>query len=360
MSREDLLSTYDYLLPNELIAREPLPRRDASRLMVVDRAAGTVTHRTLQDLPDLLQARDCLVLNNSRVLPARLFGVRTATGGKWEGLYLSSTPDGLWRLIGQTRGYLRLHETVTLINNAGETLRLKLIEKFSDGVCHFQPSQHEAAYKILQRFGTVPLPPYLDRKQATEMDWERYQTTYALHPGSVAAPTAGLHFTPELLEKCLVRQIGRAEVTLHVGVGTFRPVSVENLAEHQMHSEWCELAAEPAQLLNETRMRGGRIVAVGTTSLRTIESAYRASQLASPARLAVEFQEWRGETDLFVRPPTKISSTDVLLTNFHLPKSTLLMLVSAFGGLDLMLGAYQQAIEQRYRFYSYGDAMLIL
>ena len=189
MSREDLLSTYDYLLPNELIAREPLPRRDASRLMVVDRAAGTVTHRTLQDLPDLLQAGDCLVLNNSRVLPARLFGVRTATGGKWEGLYLSSTPDGLWRLIGQTRGYLRLHETVTLINNAGETLRLKLIEKFSDGVCHFQPSQHEAAYKILQRFGTVPLPPYLDRKQATEMDWERYQTTYALHPGSVAAPT---------------------------------------------------------------------------------------------------------------------------------------------------------------------------
>ena len=360
MSREDLLSTYDYLLPNELIAREPLPRRDASRLMVVDRAAGTVTHRTLQDLPDLLQAGDCLVLNNSRVLPARLFGVRTATGGKWEGLYLSSTPDGLWRLIGQTRGYLRLHETVTLINNVGETLRLKLIEKYSDGVSHFQPSQHEAAYKILQRFGTVPLPPYLDRKQATEMDWERYQTTYALHPGSVAAPTAGLHFTPELLDKCLARQIGRAEVTLHVGVGTFRPVSVENLAEHQMHSEWCELAAEPAQLLNETRMRGGRIVAVGTTSLRTIESAYRASQLASPARVAVEFQEWRGETDLFVRPPTKISSTDVLLTNFHLPKSTLLMLVTAFGGLDLMLGAYQQAIEQRYLFYSYGDAMLIL
>ena len=353
--RENLLSTYDYPLPAELVAKEPLPTRDASRLMVVDRRTGTITHRHFRELPDLLQPKDCLVLNNSRVLPARLFGTRTVTGGKWEGLYLGSTSTGRWRLIGQTRGYLRLHETITLINRDGESLQLKLMEKDVDGVCHFEPSRAANTLALLQQFGTVPLPPYMDRKQASANDWERYQTTYALHPGSVAAPTAGLHFTPEVLEACQRRGIGRAEVTLHVGIGTFRPVAVEQIADHRMHAEWCELSESTALALTTTRVNGGRIVAVGTTSLRTLESAQFHS-----GQLSHEFRAWHGETNLFIRPPSQIRSAEILLTNFHLPKSTLLMLVSAFGGLDLVLEAYHAAIAERYRFFSYGDAMLIL
>ncbi|WP_029246535.1 tRNA preQ1(34) S-adenosylmethionine ribosyltransferase-isomerase QueA [Schlesneria paludicola] len=356
MSRYDLLSTYDYQLPDDFIAKEPLAERDASRLMVVDRQSGSIEHRRIRDLPALLYANDCLVLNNSRVLPARLFGVRTATGGKWEGLYLSSTSTGLWRLIGQTRGYLRLGETITLANDGGETLQLKLIEKEADGICQFEPLRCEGVLELLPRFGTVPLPPYMDRKQATANDWERYQTTYAQCPGSVAAPTAGLHFTPELLDACRQKGIGRAEVTLHVGIGTFRPVSVENLTEHRMHSEWCEVPQETADTLSAARSAHGRIVAVGTTSLRTLESAIPTAETSA----VTPFQAWQGETNLFVRPPYRFRSTDILLTNFHLPKSTLLMLVAAFGGLDLILEAYRIAIAERYRFFSYGDAMLIV
>ena len=356
MTREDQLSTYDYPLPEDLIAKVPLPVRDASRLMVLDRSSQTITHRGIRDLPDLLRPNDCLVLNNSRVLPARLFGVRTATGGKWEGLYLNSTDHGTWRVIGQTRGYLRPNETVTITNDAGERLQLKLREKEPEGVCQFVPSLTGPAPEILQRFGTVPLPPYMDRKQATQTDWERYQTTFALHPGSVAAPTAGLHFTSELLAQCLDRGIQRAEVTLHVGVGTFRPVAVENLNDHQMHTEWCELSEAAAAILNQTRRKQGRIVAVGTTSLRTLESA----RLPTAAAADQGIQPWTGETNLFVRPPYHFESTEILLTNFHLPKSTLLMLVAAFAGLDFVLEAYRVAIAERYRFFSYGDAMLIL
>lgn len=356
MAREDLLSTYDYPLPEELIAKEPLAERDASRLMVLDRSRCSITHRIIRELPQILRAGDCLVLNNSKVIPARLFGVRTQTGGKWEGLYLGSTPGGLWRLIGQTRGYLRPEETVTLTSPAGETLDLKLIEKETDGVCQFEPSSGDNVLDLLHRFGTVPLPPYMDRKQATKTDWDRYQTTFARYPGSVAAPTAGLHFTPELLQACAETGISHTEVTLHVGIGTFRPVSVENLAEHQMHREWCEQSASTAARLRDTRHDGGRIVAVGTTSLRTLESALAAT---SP-HAGDGFEEWRGETALFVRPPYQFRSADVLLTNFHLPKSTLLMLVAAFAGLDFILDAYHRAIAERYRFFSYGDAMLIL
>lgn len=355
MSREDQLSSYDYPLPEELIAKVPLESRDASRLMVLDRRKGSIDHRTIRDLPELLTTGDALVLNNTRVLPARLFGMRTATGGKWEGLYLGSTANGLWRLIGQTRGYLRTGETVTITNPVGEKLLLKLIEKEADGVCQFEASTG-CAIESLPRFGTVPLPPYMDRKVATEADWERYQTTFAQHLGSVAAPTAGLHFTPELLDRCQQKGIRRAEVTLHVGIGTFRPVSVENLAEHRMHSEWCELPASTAERLTSVRADGGRIVTVGTTSLRTLESACHARGPEHPPA----FHEWRGETNLFIRPPYTFFSTDVLLTNFHLPKSTLLMLIAAFGGFDFVMEAYRVAIAERYRFFSYGDAMLIL
>jgi len=356
MTNPDLLSTYDYPLPEDLIAKQPLEQRDGSRLMVLDRSAASITHRTFRDLPELLQPHDCLVLNNSRVLPARLFGMRTVTGGKWEGLYLNSTSRGLWRLIGQTRGYLRLNETVTLTDTDGETLELRLIEKEDDGVCQYEPSCQESVVDLLQRFGTVPLPPYMDRKQATALDYERYQTTYAQSPGSVAAPTAGLHFTPKLLEACADRGIRRAEVTLHVGIGTFRPVSVQNLNDHRMHTEWCELPSISADALQQTRAIRGSIVAVGTTSLRTLESAYIANQ----ASTATGFQAWQGETNLFIRPPYQFHSVDRLLTNFHLPKSTLLMLVSAFAGLDFVMDAYHTAIRERYRFFSYGDAMLIL
>jgi S-adenosylmethionine:tRNA ribosyltransferase-isomerase len=356
MSPEDQLSTYDYPLPDDLIAKHPLPERDASRMMVIDRRAGTISHQTIRDLPERLRSGDCLVLNNSRVLPARLFGLRLATGGKWEGLYLGSSSTGLWRLIGKTRGYLRLGESVRLTSDAGETLDLRLVEKEADGVCQFACSRGEDVLNLLQQFGTVPLPPYMDRKQATAVDWERYQTTFARHPGSVAAPTAGLHFTSELLSRCHARGIAQAEVTLHVGIGTFRPVSVENLVEHRMHSEWCELSSTAADSLTNARTTGGRIVAVGTTSLRTLESACRYSE----GNGINAFRPWRGETSLFVRPPHDFSSADLLLTNFHLPKSTLLMLVAAFAGLDLVLEAYRVAIAERYRFYSYGDAMLII
>ena len=357
MSREDLLSTYDYDLPEDLIAKEPLSTRDAARLMVLDRRSKTITHRQIRDLPELLRTGDCLVLNNSRVLPARLFGVRTATGGKWEGLYLGSAPNGLWRLIGQTRGSLRPNDSITVKNDAGDALQLKLIAKETDGVSLFEPSSTESTLDLLQRFGDVPLPPYMDRKHANSLDRERYQTTFARHLGSVAAPTAGLHFTPELLDTCCQRGVQRAEVTLHVGIGTFRPVAVENLSDHRMHSEWCDISKIAADTLADTRSHGGRIVTVGTTSLRTLESA---CQKIDGAGETTTFREWQGETNIFIRPPYEFKSTDVLLTNFHLPKSTLLMLVCAFGGLEFMLSAYQSAITERYRFYSYGDAMLIV
>ena len=357
MSREDRLSTYDYDLPEHLIAKEPLATRDAGRLMVLDRHSKTITHRQIHELPELLRAGDCLVLNNSRVLPARLLGARTATGGKWEGLYLGSAPNGLWRLIGQTRGFLRLNDSITVTNNAREELQLKLIAKETDGVSLFEPSSTESTLDLLHRFGDVPLPPYMNRKKANSLDRERYQTTFARHPGSVAAPTAGLHFTAELLDACCQRGVQRAEVTLHVGIGTFRPVAVENLSEHRMHSEWCDISKIAAATLAATRIHGGRIVTVGTTSLRTLESACQ--KIDSPGTTST-FREWQGETNIFIRPPYEFKSSDALLTNFHLPKSTLLMLVCAFGGLDFMLNAYQSAITERYRFYSYGDAMLIV
>jgi len=349
----DQLSFYDYTLPPELIAQEPLPDREAARLLVVRRHDGRLTHATIRSLPELLQPGDCLVLNNSRVLPARLLGLRTATGGKWEGLFLSTTDSGLWRLIGQTRGRLQPGETVTISAVSGDTahptLLLRFVEREADGVWRMEPLLDGTVVDLLQIYGSLPLPPYIDRP-ATEADRERYQTTYASRPGSVAAPTAGLHFTPDLLARCRQRGIQTTEVTLHVGIGTFRPVSAEDLSQHVMHAEWCALSVERAQLLNETRQRGGRIVAVGTTSARTLESAFAQGGLNS----------WTGETQIFIRPPYEFQAVDALLTNFHLPKSTLLMLVSALAGPELIRRAYAAAIAERYRFFSYGDAMLIL
>jgi S-adenosylmethionine:tRNA ribosyltransferase-isomerase len=350
----DDLNLYEYWLPPELIAKEPLPRRDAARLLVVDRRSGTIAHRRVADLPEILKRGDRLVLNDTRVVPARLVGFRTATGGRWEGLYLRALPCGQWQLIGQSGGKLQSGEAITVVpahrRDSDDTLNLSLLHCDSEGVWTAQPSSSEPSFDLLQRFGTVPLPPYIGRKLGSESDWERYQTAYARNPGAVAAPTAGLHFTPELLEACAARGIERSFVTLHVGIGTFRPITVDRLSEHAMHAEWCELPAAVCADLNQTRAGGGRVVAVGTTTVRTLESASRGGGL----------RPWKGETDLFIRPPYEFKAVDCLLTNFHLPRSTLLVLVSAFAGLDLIRRAYETAVRERYRFYSYGDAMLMM
>jgi S-adenosylmethionine:tRNA ribosyltransferase-isomerase len=361
------VSAYDYELPPDRIAAEPLPERDAARMLVLDRKTQRSDHHTIRDLPALLNPGDCLVLNDTRVIPARLFGRRTSTGGRWEGLFLGTTPDGNWRLIGQTRGRLQPGESITLVpahddQGNGDLPReflLWLVALDEDGVWTARPDVPAAPLDILSGFGTVPLPPYIDRPLATPEDRARYQTTFARESGAIAAPTAGLHFTPELLEQCAARGVPYAFVTLHVGLGTFRPISVEQLDHHRMHSEWCELPAATSDLLNQTRATGGRIVAVGTTSVRTLESAAAANLRSERPMPPFEFRPWSGHTDLFIRPPYRFQAVDALLTNFHLPRSTLLVLVSALAGRDLILRAYREAIEHGYRFYSYGDAMLI-
>jgi S-adenosylmethionine:tRNA ribosyltransferase-isomerase len=356
----DELASYDYHLPPELIAAEPLPERDRSRMLVVDRANGIIRHSHIRDLPETLRSGDRLVLNDTQVVPARLFGSRTTTGGKWEGLFLDSLPTGQWRLIANAGGRLRAGDVIKIVPasaaaNDSETanrpsMRLTLIERDEDGVWTANPSTDEPAFDVLRRFGTVPLPPYIGRKCGTEADRERYQTTFARRPGAVAAPTAGLHFTPELLARCTDRGIDRSFLTLHVGIGTFRPIAVERLSEHVMHREWCEVSEETCHQVLATREQGGRIVAVGTTSVRTLESASQSGAL----------EPFRGETNLFIRPPYQFRTVDCLLTNFHLPRSTLLVLVSALAGFELIRHAYEEAIKERYRFYSYGDSMLIL
>jgi len=363
------ISDYDYNLPERLIARSPRPDRTSARLMVVDRKTKSIRHQEIADLPQLLLPGDCLVFNNTRVIPAKLHGYRTSTGGKWEGLFLNRDDEGRWRVIGQTRGKLQPGETISLTvphmgpiadkepvvddpqKNEEETLELELIEPVAEeGSWLMSPRSEEHFLKLLEKYGTVPLPPYIKRKFNDPRDIEQYQTTYAEHPGSVAAPTAGLHFTPELIDQCRERGIHTAFVTLHVGLGTFRPVKVEKLDDHDMHSEWCEVSPETVQRLKRIREEGGRIVSVGTTTVRTLESASAEGEL----------QAWSGETNLFIRPGYEFKSIDVLMTNFHLPKSTLLVLVSAFADRELISKAYDYAIRDHYRFFSYGDAMLIL
>jgi S-adenosylmethionine:tRNA ribosyltransferase-isomerase len=350
----DSLDTYAYELPEELIATEPPERRDGARLMVLDRGQKTIEHRTIRELPELLRSGDRLVLNDTRVVPARIVGERSATGGKWEGLFLRKLPGGDWEIIGQTRGRLSPGETITLtsIHRPEEIppLTVQLIARGSDGVWIARPESDLDAFVLLDRYGTVPLPPYMHRKVADDSDWSRYQTTFAQSPGSVAAPTAGLHFTPELLAECAARGISNSRVTLHVGIGTFRPVAVDKLSQHDMHSEWCVLPDKTAAELLQTRAAGGRIVGIGTTSVRTLESVAARGALTA----------WQGQTNLFIRPPYEFRAIDCLLTNFHLPKSTLLVLVCALAGTDFVHEAYRQAIAERYRFFSYGDAMLIL
>lgn len=337
----------DYFLPPDLIARQPCAERDCSRLLVVDRLSGTLTHRVFAELPDILNPGDTLVLNDTRVLPARLLGRRLKTGGKWEGLFLQPHPGGLWELLCQTRGRLTEGETVEVEPGS---LRLELRAKTAEGHWLVSPRESGHYVELLQRHGRVPLPPYIRKGLADRADRERYQTVYARQPGAVAAPTAGLHFTPAVFDRLRQRGIGWTFVTLHVGAGTFQPIQTDDFKQHRMHAEWGELSAASAAAISACRESGGRVVAVGTTSVRVLETV----AASGPVR------PWSGETELYIYPPYSFKAVDALLTNFHLPRSTLLLLVGAFAGVELMEKAYQTAIAERYRFYSYGDAMLIV
>lgn len=364
----DLLSSWHFELPPELIASRPAALRDDSRLMVVDRKRNSITCSQIRELPYWLHADDLLIFNNTKVLPARLFGFRTSTGGRWEGLYVEEVSPGKWFILCETRGRLLPNETITVIPayendgrsdgqfpnscRTGKSLLLKLLEKRDDGGWIVAPADNRAPIALLEEFGSLPLPPYMGRRLADKEDQDRYQTTFASTPGAVAAPTAGLHFTQSLLEECCRRGIRSSELTLHVGIGTFRPVSVARLSDHQMHEEWCQLPSDTCVAVADTIHRRGRIVAVGTTSVRTLESA--------AAIGGIPLQPWQGRTRLFIQPGYRFQAVDCLLTNFHLPGSTLLVMVAAMAGFDLIMEAYRQAIAERFRFYSYGDAMLIL
>ncbi|RMF40558.1 MAG: tRNA preQ1(34) S-adenosylmethionine ribosyltransferase-isomerase QueA [Planctomycetota bacterium] len=349
---EDVRS-YDYDLPRELIAQFPLERRSDARMMVIDRSTRAIEHRHVRDLPEILQSGDALVLNDSKVIPARLIGFRTATGGRWEGLYLREDQHGVWEILSKTRGHLAVGETITLRDREGrEEEVLRVLARLDSGHLAVRPALEGGTEAILRRFGRVPLPPYIRDGQMIPADEQAYQTVYARQPGSVAAPTAGLHFTTELLNELERRGVARVPVTLHVGLGTFKPVSAQRFAEHRMHREWGCLPAESATRLQEARRSGQRIIAVGTTSARVLESAAQETQTA--------LAPWTGVTDLFIRPGYSFRSMDGLLTNFHLPRSTLLALVCAFAGYELTMQCYREAVEQRYRFFSYGDCMLIL
>jgi S-adenosylmethionine:tRNA ribosyltransferase-isomerase len=349
------IDEFDYTLPPELIAQEPPVRRDESRLLVVCRGGPVLGHHHFHELPDLLNPGDLLVLNDTRVVPARLLGRRAHTQGKWEGLFLRETAEGTWELLCQTRGRLIVGETILVdppdATPAATPLRLCLVGKTTGGHWLARPEESGTASELLARFGHVPLPPYIRKGRAGEADRERYQTVYAKHAGAVAAPTAGLHFTPQLFDRLRQRGVGTAFVTLHVGPGTFQPVQVDDTSQHRVQPEWGELPAAAAEAVRACKSRGGRVVAVGTTSVRVLETA---------ARHGGEVAAWSGDTDLTICPPFTFRVIDALLTNFHLPRSSLLLLVAAFTGLESMRGAYAAAIEQRYRFYSYGDAMLIL
>lgn len=346
------IDQYDYHLPPELIAQQPLEKRADARLMVIDRATGEIDHRHIRDLPEILKPSDCLVFNDTKVVPARLVGKRASTGGRWQGLYVESDTSGNWLILGKTRGKIEPGELVILENRESrEDIHLRLLARLGGGMWAAQPESTEDTFEILERVGRVPLPHYIRDGEMLPEDWQQYQTVFARQAGAVAAPTAGLHFTQEMLAKLESAGIDRQFVTLHVGLGTFRPVGVEQIEEHQMHHEWGEIRQAICDRLGEVKEEGGRIVAIGTTATRVLETASAEDG---------ELRPWRGKTDLFIRPPYQFHAVDALLTNFHLPKSTLLILVRTFGGEELLKRAYEEAIQESYRFYSYGDAMLIL
>ena len=337
-------SDFYYDLPQELIAQTPLERRDTSRLMVLDPATQRIEHRHFYDLIDYLNPGDCLVMNDSRVLPARLLGKRMPTGGAVEVLLLTDRGNKTWECL--VKPGRKLHEGAQISFGDG-ALTAEVTQVLESGNRLVQFHYDGIFLEILERLGKMPLPPYI--KEELE-DGERYQTVYSRVSGSAAAPTAGLHFTKELLERIEQKGVHLAYITLHVGLGTFRPVKVEDVTAHHMHSEFCMISAETAALLNATRRAGKRIVCVGTTSCRTLES------LADENGGFAERSAW---TDIFIYPGYRFRAMDALVTNFHLPESTLIMLVSAFAGYDFTMRAYREAVQERYRFFSFGDAMLL-
>ena len=342
-------SDFDYRLPPELIAQTPLELRDSCRLLVLDRRTGSVEHRSFRDLPDYLDPGDVLVMNDSRVLPGRLVGRREATGGRVELLLLRRVGPGLWKVMARPSRSLRPGVRARVTRPGHEDLEVEVLEAEADGVRVVRLSSEEG----LDRWGQVPLPPYIHTRLE---DPEAYQTVYAREPGSAAAPTAGLHFTRELLDGLRARGVETAFVTLHVGLDTFAPVRVDDPAAHRIHGEYFELFESEARKLREARASGRRVIAVGTTSVRVLEQA--ASGLGGREQTGIsEASGWAG---IYILPGHTFRMVDAMVTNFHLPRTTLLMLVSAFAGRERVLGAYSQAIEREYRFYSFGDAMLLL
>ena len=349
----DELRLYDFELPRELIAQEPLAQRSDSRMMVIHRDTQSIAHAYVRDLPQILQAGDVVVVNDSKVIPARLIGYRTLTHGRWEGLYLRQDEQSIAEALCKTRGKLEIGETVTLRDRDGRDQAMLVVLGYGEeGRVLLRPDPIEPWSELLIRCGRVPLPPYIRDGHMVDNDQERYQTVFARVDGSVAAPTAGLHFTAGLIQQLRASGVALVSTTLHVGLGTFRPIQSKTLEEHKMHTESGELVEAVVKRLLTTRAEGGRTIAIGTTSVRVLETAAAAS---GPTLLA-----WRGETDIFIRPGHSFKAIDGLLTNFHLPRSSLLVLVSAFAGIELIHRAYEEAIREQYRFYSYGDCMLIL
>ena len=358
---DNSVDQYDYDLPDRLIAQFPLENRIDARLMIVNRQQQTIEHSHIRDIVQWLDPRDSLVINNTRVIAARLTGYREATKGRWSGLFVRAEeqesaaehekPQSTWLVMSKTRGKLEPGEAIVLQDRESrERFRLRMIAKSDNGLWVARPEPNLTPMELLPQVGHTPIPPYIRGGQMVDSDISRYQTVYAKEDGAIAAPTAGLHFTESLLNQIRGHGCGIAECTLHVGVGTFKPITAEQVDYHQMHSEHGVVPDNVVEQLSHCRGKGGRIVAVGTTVVRSLESASTSGQL----------QSWSGSTDLFIRPPYEFHSVDALLTNFHLPKSTLLILVRTFGGDELMRHAYQAAIDEGYRFFSYGDAMLIV
>jgi S-adenosylmethionine:tRNA ribosyltransferase-isomerase len=354
---------FDYELPRQLVAQEPLRHRADARLMVVDRRQQQISHHHVRDLPTLLPSGDRLVFNDTKVLLAQLVGRRAQTSGRWQGLFIESTPEGHWRILCKTRGRLAPGEAVALIDREGRPgPKLWMLQRLDEGQWLAHVESDEPVEAVLNQVGRVPLPPYIRGGNMVDADVDNYQTVFAQRLGAIAAPTAGLHFTKELLRSLEARGVGRSFVTLHVGLGTFRPIETATLQEHRMHSERGQLTAQTASELNATRAAGGRVIAVGTTVVRILETAARAT---APIEVSSQgtsrgLSAWEGTTDLFIRPPFEFRAIDALMTNFHFPRTTLVVLVQTFGGRELVAEAYRQAIRDEYRFYSYGDAMLIV
>ncbi len=342
-------SDFDYHLPEHLIAQHPAERRDGSRMMVLHRSTGCREHRHFSDIGDYLRSGDIVVVNNTKVIPARILGRKPGTGGKVEIFLLEEQEPGVWDVLLRSRRRPRPGEELSFGDGR---LIARMVEDGQLGRALVRFETERPVLEWADELGNTPLPPYIRRDTGNlDDDRDRYQTVFARHPGAVAAPTAGLHFTPALFEQLAGRGIHRAEVTLHVGLGTFRPVSAENVEEHRMEEERYMIDDAAASAIRQARAGGGRCLAVGSTSVRTLESV---------ARHHGEVVAATGRTDLFIRPPFSFRAVDMILTNFHLPKSTLLMMMSAFASREFMLAAYEEAVREQYRFFSYGDCMLIV